>query len=89
MCVVDDKVKSFYIIWHHTFNVVNKNIFAWFFIYRDVIWIKIFDIDYQKLILPIFDISFPYPADLSTNMIKNMELLIHGSLNTSHDDYKQ
>ena len=55
-----------------------------FFVYLDVIRIKIFVIDYamKNTVRTIFDIDFSYPAHFYTNLIISMELLIHVSYNT-------
>ena len=65
-CVVDNSIS----------NVVDKNLFLWLVVYLDVIWTKIFDIDYtvEKKVRTIFDIDFSYPASLYSNMIISMEL---------------
>ena len=73
----------FYTFWCHITNVPNKNNFVSFFVYLDVTWIKIFDIDYiiEKEVRTIFDIDFFFPAYLYTNTIISMEFLIHASYN--------
>ena len=54
----------------HVPNVVNNNIFVRFFVYLDVVQIKIFYIDHaiKKVVRTIFDVNFSYT-----------ELLIHAS----------
>ena len=51
-------------------DIVRKNIIAWFFLYLDFIWIKIFGIDYvwhQKSSMSVFDINISQPIHLYTN----------------------
>ena len=84
--IFKNKVQRLYIIWCHITNVVNINIYVWLlyiFLYLDVTWIKIFDIDYviKKVVRTFFDIDFSFSAHLYTNMIISMELLINASHN--------
>ena len=48
-------------------------------LYRGVIGIKVFDIDYfiEKVVRMFFNINFSFPARFYTNMIVRMELLIY------------
>ena len=62
------KVRTFYAVWCYITNAVNKNAFAWIFVYLDFIWIKILDTDHitEKLVGTIFDVDFFYTIDPST-----------------------
>ena len=64
---IDNKRLGFYPTWFCITNVVN-NIFLWFFIYLDVIRIKIFYTDHiiEKEVRAIFDVNFFYTIRLYT-----------------------
>ena len=75
ICVVDHQVQTFYTIWCHIW-------FVWFFLYLDVIQIKIFNIYFviKKLVRTIFYIDSYYPSHLCTNMVISMEYIYSANL---------
>ena len=69
---IDNKILRFYAIWFYITNVVN-NIFLGFFIYLDVIRLKIFYTDriIEKVVRAIFDVDFFYTIRLYTDTINH------------------